>query len=139
MRIYLYYIGKPRDPSANQMADEYLKRSNRYGRCEMREIRPGRFDPWVKHPSAAKILLDPLGRSMESGGFAKLIAGAEREARDLVFLVGGAEGLPEDWRRRGGTLVSLTPLTLPHELARVVLAEQIYRAFTTLRGHPYPK
>jgi len=139
MRIYLYYVGKPRDASANRMAEEYVLRSSRYGRCEMREIRPGRFDPWQKHPSATKILLDPGGKSMQSGGFAKLVAGAEQAGRDLVFLVGGADGLPEDWRRRDGTLISLSALTLPHELARVILAEQIYRAFTMLRGHPYAR
>jgi 23S rRNA (pseudouridine1915-N3)-methyltransferase len=139
MRIYLYYVGKPRDASANGMAEEYMRRSGRYGRCEMREIRPARFDPWTKHPSAAKILLDPAGQSIDSSGFARLIGKAEQEARDLVFLVGGADGLPQGWRAQGGMLLSLTPLTLPHELARVVLAEQIYRAFTILRGHPYPK
>ena len=139
MRIYLYYEGKPRDASANRMAEEYIRRSCRYGRCEMREIRPGRFDPWEKHPTATKILLDPAGKSMASGAFVKLVDRAEQEARDLVFLVGGADGLPEEWRGRGGMLLSLSPLTLPHELARVVLAEQIYRAFTTLRGHPYPR
>jgi len=139
MRIYLYYVGKPRDASANRMAEEYVRRSGRFGRCEMREIRPARFDPWEKHPSATKILLDPAGKSMDSGAFAKLIGGAERDARDLVFLVGGADGLPEDWRARESMLLSLTSLTLPHELARVVLAEQIYRAFTMLRGHPYPR
>jgi 23S rRNA (pseudouridine1915-N3)-methyltransferase len=139
MRIYLYFVGKPRDANANRMAEEYIRRSSRYGKCEMREIRPLRFDPWEKHPSATKILLDPAGKSMESRQFAKLIGRAEQEARDLVFLVGGADGLPDGWRARNGTPLSLTPLTLPHELARVVLAEQIYRAFTTLRGHPYPK
>jgi 23S rRNA (pseudouridine1915-N3)-methyltransferase len=139
MRIYLYYVGKPRDANANRMAEEYILRSSRYGKCEMREIRPERLDPWEKHPSATKILLDPGGKSMESRQFAKLIGRAEQEARDLVFLVGGADGLPEGWRGRNGTLLSLTPLTLPHELARVVLAEQIYRAFTMLRGHPYPR
>ena len=139
MRIYLYYVGKPRDPHANRMAEEYILRSSRYGRCEMREIRPSRFDPWEKHPSATKILLDPAGKTMESGPFAKLVARAEQNGSDLVFLVGGAEGLPAEWRGRGAVLLSLTPLTLPHELARVVLAEQIYRAFTMLRGHPYPR
>lgn len=139
MRIYLYYVGKPRDAGANSMAEEYLLRSNRYGRCEMREIRPARFDPWEKHPSATKILLDPAGQTMDSNKFAKMIARAEQESRDLVFLVGGADGLPAGWRERGGVLLSLTPMTLPHELARVVLAEQIYRAFTMLRGHPYAK
>jgi 23S rRNA (pseudouridine1915-N3)-methyltransferase len=73
-----------------------------------------------------------------------LVSGAEQAARDLIFLVGGAAGLPPAWRENSGRgngdlLLSLTDLTLPHELARVVLAEQIYRAFTLLRGHPYPK
>ena len=139
MRIYLYYAGKPRNAGANGMAEEYILRSSRYGRCEMREIRPGRFDPWEKHPSATKILLDPAGKCILSRDFTKLVARAEQAGRDLVFLVGGADGLPEDWKARDGMLLSLTPLTLPHELARVVLAEQIYRAFTTLRGHPYPR
>lgn len=139
MRVLLYYVGKPRDPHANRMAEEFIKRSARYGRCEMREIDAARLDPWAKHPTASKILLDPAGKTMDSPQFAKLIAAAEQEARDLVFLVGGATGLPEPWRQNGGLLLSLSAMTMPHELARVVLAEQIYRAFTLLRGHPYPK
>lgn len=59
--------------------------------------------------------------------------------RDLVFLVGGAEGFPASWEDRPAQQISLTPLTLPHELARVILAEQIYRALAILRGHPYPR
>ena len=110
-----------------------------YARCEMREIVPARFDPWAKHPSATKVLLDPAGKPMDSGKFAKLVSQAEQEARDLVFLIGGATGLPDSWRQNGGLFLSLSALTMPHELARVVLAEQIYRAFTLLRGHPYPK
>jgi len=139
MRILLYYVGKPRDQHANRMAAEFIERSTRYARCEMREIDPARFDPWVKHPSATKVLLDPAGRTMDSPQFAKLVSTAELEARDLVFLIGGATGLPESWRKNGGLLLSLSSMTMPHELARVVLAEQIYRAFTLLRGHPYPK
>jgi 23S rRNA (pseudouridine1915-N3)-methyltransferase len=92
-----------------------------------------------KHPSATKVLLDPSGKSMDSPRFAKLVSQAEQEARDLVFLIGGATGLPAAWRQNPGTLLSLSEMTMPHELARVVLAEQIYRAFTLLRGHPYPK
>ncbi|HEX5226676.1 MAG TPA: 23S rRNA (pseudouridine(1915)-N(3))-methyltransferase RlmH [Bryobacteraceae bacterium] len=139
MKIVVYFVGKPRDSSANGMAAEFILRSTRYGHCEMREIVPARFDPWAKHPSATKILLDPAGKTMDSAGFAKLVATAEREARDLVFLIGGASGPPAEWKEHGPTLLSLSPLTMPHELARVVLAEQIYRAFTMLRGHPYPK
>jgi 23S rRNA (pseudouridine1915-N3)-methyltransferase len=139
MRIFLYYIGKPRDKHANGLAEEYIRRASRYTRVEMREIQPARFDPWEKHSTAAKILLDPAGKAMNSQQFAQLIATAERESRDLVFLVGGASGLPGAWRDRGGMLVSFSALTFPHELARVLAAEQIYRAFAMLRGHPYPK
>jgi 23S rRNA (pseudouridine1915-N3)-methyltransferase len=139
MRIYLYYIGKPRDASANRLAEEYIKRSNRFARCEMREIQPARFDPWAKHPSAFKILLDPAGKHLDSAQFVKLVAKAEQEARDQVFVVGGADGLPDQWRARESLLLSLSAMTFPHELARAMLAEQIYRAFTTLRGHPYPR
>ena len=139
MKIFVYFVGKPRDAHATSMAEEYLKRSSRYVRCEMREIQPERFDPWAKHPSASKLLLDPAGRSFDSAQFAELIAKAQQESRDLVFLVGGASGLPNDWRDQHGVLLSLSAMTFPHELARAMLAEQIYRALATLRGHPYPK
>lgn len=139
MKLIVYYIGKPRDADANRMAAEYLKRSGRYIRCEMREIHLARFDLWAKHPGASKVLLDPAGRPMDSAGFTALVAKAEREARDLVFLIGGAHGLPAESKQRADLLLSLSPMTYPHELARVMLTEQIYRAVTTLRGHPYPR
>lgn len=133
MKIHLLYVGKARDAHANAMAAEYIKRSRRFATCEMREIHPARFDPWVEFPRARKILLDPAGQRMDSEQFAKLFD------RDLVFVVGGSDGLPAAWRPRADLLVQLTPLTLPHELARVVVAEQIYRALTVQRGHPYPR
>lgn len=139
MKIFLYYIGKARDPHANAMADEYIKRSSHYVKCEMREIHPTRFDPWSRHPSASRILLDPVGREMDSAGFIAMLKKAEQEARDMVFMIGGAEGLPAEWKPRADVLFSLSKMTFPHELARAILAEQIYRAFTTLRGHPYPR
>jgi 23S rRNA (pseudouridine1915-N3)-methyltransferase len=104
----------------------------------MREIRPDRTDLWAKHPAARKIFLDPAGKPMDSPPSA-LIARAEMEGRDLVFLVGGHDGLPPGWARRADLLLSLSAMTFPHELARAMLAEQIYRAFATLRGHPYPR
>jgi 23S rRNA (pseudouridine1915-N3)-methyltransferase len=139
VKLLLYYIGKARDRHANAMAEEYIKRSARFAKCEMREIQPRRFDPWIKHGPALKILLDPAGRALDSAGFISLVDQAERDGRDLVFLIGGADGLPAEWKTRADLLVGLSPMTMPHELARVVLAEQIYRAFTALRGHPYPR
>jgi 23S rRNA (pseudouridine1915-N3)-methyltransferase len=76
---------------------------------------------------------------MTSAQFIELVSRAEMEGRDLVFLVGGHDGLPVEWRGRADLLLSLSAMTFPHELARAMLAEQIYRAFTTLRGHPYPR
>jgi len=139
VKLHLYYVGKARDAHANAMAEEYIKRSTRFAKCEMREIRPRRFDPWARHPDAMKVLLDPMGRTLTSQQFIGLVDKAERAAHDLVFIVGGSDGLPTEWKPRADLLLSLTPMTLPHELARVVLAEQIYRALTTLRGHPYPR
>ena len=133
MKIFLYYIGKARDRNANAMAEEYIKRSGRFATCEMREIRSGRLDPLEKHPSARKVLLDPAGKALDSKRLCALFD------RDLVFVIGGADGLPAEWKPKADLLMSLSALTMPHELARVVLAEQIYRALTTLRGHPYPR
>ena len=138
MKIHLYFIGKPRDQHANAMAEEYLRRVSRYAKAEMTEIR-GRMDPWVKHASAYTVCLDPTGKRLDSPDFTAMVARAEREARDLVFVVGGADGLPPGWSEQADLLLSLSPMTWPHELARAMLAEQIYRAYTTLRGHPYPR
>jgi 23S rRNA (pseudouridine1915-N3)-methyltransferase len=139
LKLLVYYVGKARDKHANAMAEEYIKRSTRFAKCEMREIHPERFDPWSKHPAATKVLLDPAGRMVDSAAFIAMVGKAELEGRDLVFVIGGADGLPKAWRERADLLLGLSRLTLPHELARVVLAEQIYRALTSLRGHPYPR
>ncbi len=137
MKIYLYFIGKPKDAHANALAADFVARADRYTPCEMREIRPDRFDPWERHPGARKILLDPAGKALDSLAFSKIIANAEREGRDLVFLIGGHDGHPPAWTGRADQLVSLSAMTFPHELARAMLAEQIYRGFAILRNHPY--
>jgi 23S rRNA (pseudouridine1915-N3)-methyltransferase len=138
VKVFLYYVGKAKDPHANAMAADYIKRAARYTPSQMSELKPG-SDFWSKHPSAQKILLDPAGRALDSTAFADLFAKGEMLGRDQVFVVGGHDGLPPAWRERADLLVSLSAMTMPHELARAVLAEQIYRAFTMLRGHPYPR
>jgi 23S rRNA (pseudouridine1915-N3)-methyltransferase len=139
MKLFIYFIGKPRDAHANAIAAEFVKRTVRYAPCELREIVPARFDLFARHPAARKIFLDPAGRTLDTQGFVKLIEQAEQSAQDLVFLVGGHDGLPAAWKPRADVLLALSAMTFPHELARAMLAEQIYRAFTTLRGHPYPR
>lgn len=139
MKIHLYFIGKPRDQPSNAIAAEFIKRTTRYTPCEMREIDPRKTNLFTRHPTAKKIFLDPAGKALDSEAFIDLIRTAETEARDLVFLIGGHDGLPPEWKPKADLLLSLSPMTFPHELARAMLAEQIYRAFTTLRGHPYPR
>lgn len=139
MKVFLFYIGKARDVHATAIAEEFLKRSGRYASCELREIVPHRFDLFQRHSSARKIFLDPAGRQLSSQQFTDIVAQGERDGQDIVFLIGGHDGLPPEWKPKADLLVSLSAMTFPHELARAMLAEQIYRAFTALRGHPYPR
>ena len=139
MKLYILFVGKPKDAAANAIAAEFVKRSSRYAVCEMREIHPGRFDPWGKYPTALKVALDPAGKQWSSEQFIQWFTRTEAEGRDIVFLIGGHEGHSPEWRAHADLLLSLSAMTFPHELARAMLAEQIYRAFTTLRGHPYPR
>ncbi len=139
MKVFLYYIGKPKDVHANRIAEDFLGRAAHYAPAKMIEIKPDKTDLPAKHPSARRIYLDPGGRKMDSQAFAEVFRDAEMTGRDLVFLIGGHDGLPQGWRPQADLLLSLSPMTFPHELARAMLAEQIYRAFAILRGHPYPR
>jgi 23S rRNA (pseudouridine1915-N3)-methyltransferase len=137
VKIFVYFIGRPKDPHTNAVAGDFLGRASHYAPCEMREIKPERTDLFAKHPTARKVFCDPAGKTLDSAKFAALVGKAELEARDLVFLIGGHDGLPAGWGGRADFLLSLSAMTFPHELARAMLAEQIYRAFAILRGHPY--
>lgn len=139
MKIFLYFIGKPRDENLNAFAEEFVKRTNRYAAITMREIQPERFDIWSRHSSAQKILLDPAGKLLSSAQFLDVVSRAADEGREQVYVIGGHDGLPATWKPKADLLLSLSAMTFPHELARAMLAEQLYRAFTTLRGHPYPR
>jgi len=138
VKVSLLYFGRPRDRAANQMAQEYARRIGRYCDFQMRQVRDGKA--LQAQQRAYKVVLDPSGRRFTSAELAGLVAKAENGGlRELVFLLGGADGVGPEARQSAQLLLSLSPMTLPHELARVVLAEQIYRAFTILRHHPYPR
>jgi len=121
----------------------YLERCSSFARCGTQGFRTEEtlFD-WVqqKHgrTPALTVLLDGRGKQMTSEDFARWL-GARRDegSQHIVFAVGPASGWSEAARKRAPVLLSLGPMTLPHALARLVLAEQIYRAFTILTGHPY--
>lgn len=138
LRVRVAYVGRPRNRALNDAAADYATRIARYCEFEQRELRSAE-QVRDKFAGAVLVALDPAGRELDSTAFARWMEKhQDRGTRDLVFLVGGADGLPEEIRS-SAELISLSRLTLPHELARVVLLEQVYRAFTIMRGHPYPR
>jgi len=134
LKVHLLYIGKPRSREANVLAQEYALRLGRYCRFEMRQIRDE--SAAAGYNRALRVVLDPTGDQITSKALAALL---EKAGRDVAFFVGGAEGFSEGFRAAADRLLSLSKMTLPHELARVVLVEQLYRAFTILNNHPYPR
>lgn len=145
MQIVLAHIGpKPssRDPF-DALASTYLDRCSTFARCQAESFRTedALFD-WLdrqqRRAPAITVLLDSRGRQMTSEAFAEWL-GSKRDtgAQQIVFAIGPADGWSESGRKRAALLLSLGPFTLAHALARLVLAEQLYRAFTILTGHPY--
>ena len=136
-------VGKTRREEARALVEEYVGRIRRYTEIEVSELRDGTALALRKmklEPSATVVLLDAAGKQFTSQQFARWLGDLrDRGTRELVFLCGDAEGFSEELRASAKQKISLSTLTMPHEFARVVLAEQIYRAFAILAGHPYPK
>lgn len=135
-------LGKTRRPEIYAMLQEYVKRISRSCPIEVAEVRDG--DAALKrldaNRAAAATLLDAGGKAYDSQAFAKWIGDQrDRGLREIFFVCGDADGFPESLRERVKQRLSLSAMTYSHELARVMLAEQIYRAFAILSGSPYPK
>jgi 23S rRNA (pseudouridine1915-N3)-methyltransferase len=143
MKIHLVMLGKTRRPEIRAMMDDYSARIGRFAELQITELREDSAAAMRKFSidsAATVILLDDAGKPQTSAQFAKWLGGMrDRGARELAFLCGGAEGFPDALRSRATHKLSLSPLTFSHELARIMLAEQLYRAFAILAGHPYPK
>lgn len=154
MRIVVAVVGKPRDAALATAIREYETRAARYWPLEVREIREesGRSltGEQVRSREAERLaaVLPPQGfvvscqrdgMAMTSEGFAAWVQRRREEAKDLIFVIGGAYGLGEAIEHLSNMRLTLAPWTLPHEIARLVLAEQLYRAGTILRREPYHK
>lgn len=142
MRIRLLMLGKMRRPELRAVLDDYLKRIGHACPIEISEVRDG--DAALKKLEADRavsvVLLDAGGKQFDSSALAKWLGELrDRGTRELVFLCGDADGFPDDLRQRAHQKLSLSAMTFSHELARVMLAEQLYRAFAILSGSPYPK
>jgi 23S rRNA (pseudouridine1915-N3)-methyltransferase len=147
-------VGKPRDRHLAAAIDEYETRAARYWPLDVVEVREasgrGVAADQAKEkegerllerlPEGATVIVcDELGDRLTSAEFSTLIVSARDRARDVAFVIGGAFGLSPAVRAKASRSIQLAPWTLPHEMARLVLAEQLYRAGTIVRGEPYHK
>jgi len=142
MKIRLLMLGKTRRAEMNAALREYVKRIGRACPIEVAEVRDGEaaIRKLEADRASAAVLLDAGGKAFDSEAFAKWLGEQrDRGTREIIFVCGDAEGFPERLRERVKQKISLSAMTYSHELARVMLAEQIYRALAILSGSPYPK
>ncbi len=143
VKLKIAWIGKTKDPAIQSLTTEYLKRISRYAEVEgiqfsdeaaLLKLR-GKSGP---RPAHAIVLLDSRGRQLTSEEFAQFLQNhQDRNPQPLVLAIGPADGFSDASRKAASATMSLGKMTLAHELARVVLLEQVYRALTILKGHPY--
>jgi 23S rRNA (pseudouridine1915-N3)-methyltransferase len=144
VKIRIAWIGKTKEPAIASLTEEYLKRISRYAQVEGMTLRDEE-DLLAKCSDSRKagskstlVLMDARGKEFSSEQFAKFLGDyQERNPLPIVFAIGGADGFSPAARSSAAHVISLGKMTLAHELARVLLLEQIYRAFTILKGHPY--
>ena len=129
--------------TAGKLISDYIARTSRYGPCETQLFdSEAAFLTWLDRQTARTpaylVLLDSRGKQLSSEELAQAIGKLrDSDTQRLVFAIGPADGWSDTARARANLLLSFGRITLPHQLARVVLAEQVYRAFTILAGHPY--
>ena len=154
MRVLVVVVGKPREPGIAAAIEEFEKRAARYWPLEVHEVREeaarAASTDLVREREGERLLgkvpvgadlvaCDVDGAVMRSDAFAQWLQKTRESARSIAFAIGGAFGLGDAVRARARSRLSLAHWTMPHELARLVLAEQLYRAGTIVRGEPYHK
>ena len=151
MLIRLIWVGRTRDAAAAGWIEEYRRRISHICPVQIVEIKDAAGKGASRAAREARdlakalpgkglvVALDEKGREMDSQAFAAFLGKAVTERHEISFLLGGSEGLDPDLIAIARERLALSRLTFTHEMARVLLMEQIYRAFTILRGHPYPR
>jgi 23S rRNA (pseudouridine1915-N3)-methyltransferase len=135
-------LGKTRRPEMTAVLADYIKRISRSCPIEITEVRDGEaaLKKLDAGRAATSLLLDAGGKVHDSNAFARWLGELrDHGTREVIFVCGDADGFPDILRERVKQKISLSSMTYSHELARVMLAEQIYRAFAILSGSPYPK
>jgi 23S rRNA (pseudouridine1915-N3)-methyltransferase len=143
MKLKIAWIGKTRNPAIQSLTDDYLERISRYAEVASLPLADESALLKLREKSGARpahtvVLLDARGKTLSSEEFARFLQDhQERNPQPLVLAIGPADGFSDQARNAASALLSLGKMTFAHELARVVLLEQVYRAFTILKGHPY--
>ncbi|MGD9587601.1 MAG: 23S rRNA (pseudouridine(1915)-N(3))-methyltransferase RlmH [Pyrinomonadaceae bacterium] len=150
MKFRFVWIGKTRDKNWKALQDEYLGRLSHFLRCEVKEIREpaGGVDKRIEgnrileilNPKSFVCLLDESGTMLSSAEMARQIENWQtRSLKEVTFVIGGADGVSGEVAERADLRLSLSFMTFTHEMARVIVLEQLYRAFTIISGYPYQK
>ncbi len=143
MKLRVVWVGKTKESAIQSLTTEYLKRLARYGTVESQEYTDEAallkgVDKTGGRTRPTFVMLDQLGRQFTSEEFAELLRDQQdRGTQTLIFAVGPADGFSNQARNAADLVLSFGKMTLAHELARIVLLEQLYRGFTILKGHPY--
>jgi 23S rRNA (pseudouridine1915-N3)-methyltransferase len=151
LKVRVLSIGRDRSGWFEPAVQGYAERLKHYTRLELTELaepRGKRAAGASRAHEAERILaarrageslvaLDERGQSLDTAAFARLLSEAQMRSQDLLFVVGGDDGLDAAVLSAADRVLCLSPLTLPHRLARLVLVEQLYRGFTLLKGEPY--
>ena len=143
MKILIVAVGKVKERPLRAMVDEYAGRIRRYTgleEIELEDLPSAKLVPAMKRASGSAhlVALDMGGRDLDSFGFAREVERLGSSGKgEIAFLIGGKEGLPSSLKTEAAACLSLSRMTFPHRLARLMLVEQIYRAMTILRGKPY--
>jgi 23S rRNA (pseudouridine1915-N3)-methyltransferase len=137
MRYRLVAVGRMKNPALRAACDEYIDRLRHYTKVEEREVKEEARVLGAVPEGTRLVALTRRGEEWTSGQLAEWTGRWEMDGRDVTFAIGGADTLPDEVLRKAERLWSLSQLTLPHEVARVVVYEQLYRAHTIRRGEPY--
>jgi 23S rRNA (pseudouridine1915-N3)-methyltransferase len=142
VKLTVAWIGKTKDRAIQELTDKYLQRLSHYADVEGISLKDEtRLMKSEGHERAAKhvlVTLDSRGDQLSSEGLAEFLRGhQDRGSAHLLFAIGAADGFSDQIQKAADFRLSLGKMTLPHGLARVILLEQLYRAFTILKGHPY--
>ena len=144
VKIKVAWIGKTKEPAIQALTEEYLKRIRRYAEVAGLALKDedailtlAAGERQKKKERHKLVLVDLRGKELSSEELAEFLRREQVNGSPLLFAIGGSDGFGDEARRCAGFTLSLGKMTLPHELARVVLLEQLYRAFTILANHPY--